>query len=374
LHATKKFKGVEEMTSRMNKLYAYLDNNDLDAMLITSPKHVYYLTGFATDPHERFLGLLLAQGEEALLLLPALDYEAAQAASAVRNIHTHSDTDNAFEILSKLMPGGIRNLGVEKEDLSVHRFEAISAAVGATTYIDIGSPLREMRAIKTPDEVTRMKRAALIVEDVLRLGVSKVKPGVTEIELVAELEYQMKKLGAQGPSFETMVLSGAKSALPHGTPDNRKVGEGELLLFDLGVYADGYASDITRTFAVGDISDEIKGIYGAVLDANLKAIEAIRPGVTFGSLDRAARESIERAGYDPYFNHRLGHGLGMDIHEYPSIHGRNEDLLLAGMVFTVEPGIYVPSVGGVRIEDDVLVTQDGVEVLTSFPKQLTVIG
>jgi len=362
------------MTSRMNKLYAYLDNNDLDAMLITSPKHVYYLTGFATDPHERFLGLLLAQGEEALLLLPALDYEAAQAASAVRNIHTHSDTDNAFEILSKLMPGGIRNLGVEKEDLSVHRFEAISAAVGATTYIDIGSPLREMRAIKTPDEVTRMKRAALIVEDVLRLGVSKVKPGVTEIELVAELEYQMKKLGAQGPSFETMVLSGAKSALPHGTPDNRKVGEGELLLFDLGVYADGYASDITRTFAVGDISDEIKGIYGAVLDANLKAIEAIRPGVTFGSLDRAARESIERAGYDPYFNHRLGHGLGMDIHEYPSIHGRNEDLLLAGMVFTVEPGIYVPSVGGVRIEDDVLVTQDGVEVLTSFPKQLTVIG
>ncbi|WP_239616401.1 M24 family metallopeptidase [Cohnella mopanensis] len=362
------------MTSRMNKLYAYLDNNNMDAMLITSPKHVYYLTGFATDPHERFLGLLLAKGEEAVLLLPALDFEAAQAASSVKNIHAHSDTDDAIEILSKLMPRGIRNLGVEKEDLSVQRFEAISAAVEATTYVDIGSPLREMRAIKTADEVARMKRAALIVEDVLRLGVSKVKPGVTEIELVAELEYQMKKLGAQGPSFETMVLSGAKSALPHGTPDNRKVAEGELLLFDLGVYADGYASDITRTFAVGDISDEIKGIYGAVLDANLKAIEAIRPGVTFGSLDRAARESIESAGYGPYFNHRLGHGLGMDIHEYPSIHGRNEDLLLAGMVFTVEPGIYVPSVGGVRIEDDVLVTQDGVEVLTSFSKQLTVIG
>ncbi|NIK80300.1 Xaa-Pro dipeptidase [Paenibacillus castaneae] len=362
------------MNSRMNSLYSYLDNNNLDAMLITSPKHVYYLTGFATDPHERFLGLLLVKGEEALLLLPALDYEAAQAASTVTNIYTHSDTDNAYEILSKLMPRSIHHLGVEKDDLSVHRFEAIHAAVGATTYVDIGFPLREMRAIKTPDEVKRMKRAARIVEDVLRSGVSKVKPGVTEIELVAELEYQMKKLGAQGPSFETMVLSGAKSALPHGTPDNRKVGEGELLLFDLGVYADGYASDITRTFAVGDISDEMKRIYDTVLDANLIAIEAIRPGVTFGSLDRAARESIERAGYGPYFNHRLGHGLGMDIHEYPSIHGRNEDLLLAGMVFTVEPGIYVPSVGGVRIEDDVLVTQDGVEVLTSFPKQLTVIG
>jgi Xaa-Pro dipeptidase len=219
-----------------------------------------------------------------------------------------------------------------------------------------------------------MKRAVRIVEDVLRAGVAQVKPGVTEIELVAELEYQMKKLGAQGPSFDTMVLSGAKSALPHGKPDTTKVGAGELLLFDLGVYAEGYVSDITRTFAVGDISDEMKRIYGAVLEGNLRGIEAIRPGVSFGSLDRAARESIEAAGYGPYFNHRLGHGIGMDIHEYPSIHGRNEELLLAGMTFTVEPGIYVPSVGGVRIEDNVLVTADGVEVLTSFPKELTVIG
>ncbi|RKP50162.1 aminopeptidase P family protein [Cohnella endophytica] len=362
------------MNSRMRKLFAYMDNNDLDAMLITSPKHVYYLTGFATEPHERFLGLLLPRGAEALLLVPALDFEAAQAASTVTNIHTHSDTDNAYEILSKLVPAGVRKLGVEKDDLTVHRFEAISTAVGAQAYADIGLPLREMRAIKTPDEVARMKHAVRIVEDVLRAGVSKVKPGVTEIELVAELEYQMKKLGAQGPSFDTMVLTGVKSALPHGHPDNSVVREGELLLFDLGVYADGYASDITRTFAVGEISDETKRIYGAVLEGNLKAIEAIRPGVTFGSLDRAARESIESAGYGPYFNHRLGHGLGMDIHEYPSIHGRNEDLLLAGMVFTVEPGIYVPGVGGVRIEDDVLVTPDGVEVLTSYPKRLTVIG
>jgi Xaa-Pro dipeptidase len=263
---------------------------------------------------------------------------------------------------------------VEKDDLSVLRFEAISAAIGAEAYVDIGIPLREMRAIKTPDEVERMKNAVRIVEEVLRSGVDQVKQGVSEIELVAELEYRMKKLGAQGPSFDTMVLSGAKSALPHGKPDHRKIVEGELLLFDLGVFADGYASDITRTFAVGEITDEMKNIYGAVLAGNLAAIEAIRTGVTFGSLDRAARESIEAAGYGPYFNHRLGHGLGMDIHEYPSIHGRNDDLLLPGMVFTVEPGIYVPLVGGVRIEDDVLVTPDGVEVLTSFPKELTVIG
>ncbi|MBH5319039.1 aminopeptidase P family protein [Paenibacillus sp. GSMTC-2017] len=362
------------MTSRINKLQSYMDANYIDAMLITSPKHVYYLTGFATNPHERLLALLLPKGEEAILLVPALDFAEAQTESSVSKIYTHSDTDNAFEILSTLLPSGINNLGVEKEDLTVRRFESICDAVSASNFVDIGLPLREMRVIKTPDEIVRMKHAVHIVEEVLRAGVAKVKPGVTEIEIVAELEYQMKKLGAQGPSFDTMVLSGPKSALPHGKPDQRKVKEGELLLFDLGVYADGYASDITRTFAVGEVSDEIKNIYGAVLNANLLAIEATRPDVTFGSLDRAARESIEAAGYGPYFNHRLGHGLGMDIHEYPSIHGRNEERLLEGMIFTIEPGIYVPSVGGVRIEDDVLVTSDGVEVLTSFPKHLTVIG
>ncbi|MFC5469046.1 M24 family metallopeptidase [Cohnella suwonensis] len=362
------------MNSRINQLRSYMNDNRIDAMLITSPKHVYYLTGFATDPHERFLGLLLPRGDEALMLVPALDYEAAQAASSVANIHTHGDTDNAYDVLRKLIPSGVKSLGVEKEHLSVQRFETMSGTIGADSYVDVGLPLREMRAIKSPEEATRMRHAVRLVEDALRAGVAKVKPGVTEIELVAELEYQMKKLGAQGPSFDTMVLAGAKSALPHGHPDRTTVREGELLLFDLGVFADGYASDITRTFAVGEITDEMKRIYGAVLDGNLRAIESIRPGVSFGSLDRAARESIAAAGYGPQFNHRLGHGLGMDIHEYPSIHGNNEDLLREGMVFTVEPGVYVPGVGGVRIEDDVLVTANGVEVLTAYPKELTVIG
>lgn len=360
--------------ARMNVLQAYMNEQGIDAILITSPKHVYYLTGFATEPHERFLGLLLPRGDEPLMLVPALDLEAAQAASSVANIHTHSDTDDAHAILRKLMPSGIGKLGVEKEHLTVQRFEALSEAIGAASYVDIGRPLREMRAVKSPEEAARMREAVRIVEDVLRAGLSKVKPGVTEIELVAELEYQMKKLGAQGPSFDTLVLAGAKSALPHGDADGTPIREGELLLFDLGVFANGYASDITRTFAVGDVTDEMKRIYNAVLEGNLKAIAAIRPGVTFGSLDRAARESIAAAGYGPQFNHRLGHGLGMDIHEYPSIHGNNEELVQAGMVFTVEPGIYLPGVGGVRIEDDVFVTPDGVEVLTTFPKELTVIG
>ncbi|SFJ00656.1 Xaa-Pro dipeptidase [Paenibacillus sp. UNC496MF] len=363
------------MTNRINQLQAYMDGSGIDAMLVTSPKHVYYLTGFASDPHERFLGLLLPRGDEPFLLVPALDYEAARAASSVAAIHTHADTDDAYAVLSKLMPAGIRRLGVEKDHLTVNRFEGLREAAGeAAEFADAGLPLREMRAVKTPEEAERMRGAVRLVEEVLRQGLALVKPGVTEIELVAELEFRMKKLGAQGPSFDTLVLAGAKSALPHGAPDRTAVREGEFLLFDLGVFADGYASDITRTFAVGGITDEMKRIYGSVLDGNLRAIAAIRPGATFGSLDRAARETIAAAGYGPLFNHRLGHGLGMDIHEYPSIHGNNEERLREGMTFTVEPGVYVPGVGGVRIEDDVLVTADGAEVLTTFPKQLTVIG
>jgi Xaa-Pro dipeptidase len=362
------------MNKRIERLFAYMERRSIDAVLITMPKHVYYLTGFASDPHERFLGLLIPRGSEPLLIVPALDLEAAQAASSVKEIYTHTDTDNPYEVLSKLMPAGIRTLGLEKDYMTVSRFEAISQAVGAAVYADIDEPLREMRVIKTPDEVMRMKNAVRIIEDVLRAGIAQVKPGVTEIELVAELEYQMKKLGASGPSFSTMVLAGEKSALPHGVPGSRAVREGELLLFDLGVYEDGYASDITRTFAVGDISEEQTKIYQTVLQANLLAIEATRPGATLASLDHAAREHITNAGYGTYFMHRLGHGLGMDVHEYPSVHGHNQELLRSGMVFTIEPGIYVPGVGGVRIEDDVLVTDSGVEVLTSFPKELTVIG
>ncbi|QHT62723.1 aminopeptidase P family protein [Paenibacillus lycopersici] len=364
------------MNVRINQMHAYMDDNGVDAVLVTEPKHVYYLTGFASNPHERFLGLLLPRGDEAILLVPALDLEAAQAAAgaSVAKIHTHSDTDDAYAVLRSLMPAGVRVLGIEKEQLSVRRFEALSEAVGAESYVDIGLPLRDMRVVKSPEEAELMRNAVRIVEDVLRAGIALVKPGVTEIELVAELEYRMRKLGAQGPSFDTLVLAGANSALPHGMPGRTAVREGELLLFDLGVFAGGYASDITRTFAVGDVTDEMKRMYAAVLDGNLRAIEAVRPGAALASLDRAARDSITAAGYGPQFNHRLGHGLGLDIHEYPSVHGNNAELLREGMTFTIEPGVYVPGVGGVRIEDDVLVTANGVEVLTRFPKELTVIG
>ncbi|KKX55914.1 aminopeptidase P family protein [Brevibacillus borstelensis] len=359
---------------RIQRILAYLQKQGIDAALITLPKHVYYLTGFLTEPHERFMGLVIPAAGEPSLIVPALDREAAAEASGIKQILTHTDTDNPYEVLKQALPSGLNKLGLEKSHMTLDRFEAMSALVSAGSYVDIEEPLREMRLIKTADEVARIKHAVKLVEDALDETVKKVKPGVTETELVAELEYQMKRLGAEGPSFASMVLAGEKSALPHGNPGDRDVREGELLLFDIGVSADGYVSDITRTFAVGDISDQLRDIYATVLAANEAAIAEVRPGVTFAHLDQTARGVIEAKGYGEYFMHRLGHGLGMDVHEYPSVHGQNQEELRPGMVFTIEPGVYVPGVGGVRIEDDVLVTEDGCEVLTRYPKELTVIG
>ncbi|MBE9917095.1 aminopeptidase P family protein [Paenibacillus donghaensis] len=358
------------MSQRIDQLMLSMNEKGLDGLLVTDPKHVYYLTGFASDPHERFLGLLLERGEEPVLITPALDAEAAHAASSVQNIVTHSDTDNPYQVLKQQFKGSIGTLGIEKEQLTVARYEELTAVVSAKQYSDIGPLLRSMRVNKSPEEVKRMQHAIHLIEEVLRQGLKSVKAGVTEIEIVAELEYLMKKLGAEGPSFDTMVLSGPKTALPHGAPGDRKIQHGDLLMFDMGVYANGYASDITRTFAVGEISSELKSIYNAVLEANLQGIQAIKPGVTLASVDQAARNAIEKAGYGPYFLHRLGHGLGIDVHEYPSVHGNNSDLVQSGMIFTVEPGVYVAGLGGVRIEDDIFVTDNGVEVLTSYPKEL----
>lgn len=352
-----------------------MEEQALDALFVTLPANIYYLTGFRSNPHERFLGLILVKGHEPFLLVPALDKEAAgTAAKGISRIYTHTDTDNPYEVLQKLLSAAVRRVGLEKTHLTVSRFEALAAAIGADAYFDLAAELQSMRMIKSAEEIAMMRKAVQVIEDVLHAGVAQVKPGVTELDLVAELEYRMKKLGADGPSFDTIVLAGEKSALPHGVPGNRSVREGELLLFDIGVYVDGYASDITRTFAVGDIAPKLQDIYETVLAANMRAIEAVAPGATFGSLDRTARAVIAGKGYGDYFMHRLGHGLGLDVHEYPSVHGDNEQQLAAGMAFTIEPGIYVPGLGGVRIEDDVVVTAHGVDVLTTFPKELTVIG
>ncbi|GGA37582.1 M24 family metallopeptidase [Paenibacillus physcomitrellae] len=362
------------MNEKWSRLDQHMSQAGIDTLLITDPKHVYYLTGFASNPHERFLGAVYKRGEQPFLVVPALDEAAARAASDVEQIVTHTDTDNPYALLKQALKGSTGVIGLEKNNLSVTRYEALQAELAFTEARNIGDWLQSMRVIKSAEEVHKLQHAVNLIEEVLKQGVSRVQIGMTENEMVAEIEYLMRKAGAEGPSFDTMVLSGEKTALPHGVPGTRQIQPGDLLMFDMGVYAAGYASDITRTFAVGGLSDELTRMYNTVLAANEAAIAAIKPGISFGSIDKAARDVISEAGYGPYFLHRLGHGLGIDVHEYPSVHGENQDLLQAGNVFTVEPGVYLPGKGGVRIEDDVLVTEQGVSVLTSYPKELTIIG
>jgi Xaa-Pro dipeptidase len=308
------------------------------------------------------------------LVVPILDYEKAAGVSTVNSIYAHEDMGNPYGVLKGHLTSKITCLGIQKDHLSVSRYEALMQATGAKRAVDVEPKLNQMRVIKTEPEIAAIRRAITCIEEVFHTAIPFVKPGVTEIDIVAEMEYRMKRLGADGPSFDTMVLSGEKTGLPHGIPGTKTIQEGELLLFDAGVFVDGYASDLTRTFAVGDVTDRSKEIYETVLQANRKMIDAVRPGATFGSLDDAARDVIEAKGDGQHFITRAGHGFGLEIHEYPSIHGNNQDLMSAGMVFTAEPGIYIPGLGGVRIEDNVLVTPTGVEVLTTFPKEWTVIG
>jgi len=362
------------MNERMNRLIGQMAQQSMQASIITDPKHVYYLSGFRSDPHERLLALVVTAGGKSKLLVPELDRTGAEEAAAVDVIESHRDTDNAYAILGGMLGSeAARAVGVEKDKLTVTQYERLKAVLPDASLTGIDQTLLAMRAIKSADEIARIRLAVKLVEQVLRETLPLVKVGVTELELAADIDYRMRRIGAEGPSFDTTVLAGDKSALPHGAPGTRQVRAGELLLFDLGVYADGYVSDITRTFAVGEISAELTTIYDTVLRANELGIAALQAGVPMSQADVAARRHIESRGYGDRFTHRLGHGIGLDIHEYPSLHGGNDDVLQAGMTVTVEPGIYIPGVGGVRIEDDVLITAGGPETLTSFPKQLTVL-
>lgn len=219
-----------------------------------------------------------------------------------------------------------------------------------------------------------MIEAGKWADKALEIGFNAIGEGVEEQEIVAVIEYELKKMGIKNMSFETMVLTGDNAASPHGTPGDRKIEKNDLILFDLGVVYEGYTSDVTRTVAFGEPSQQAKDIYNLVLEANEAAIAAVKPGITAGELDRIARDVISEAGYGKYFNHRLGHGLGSNVHEFPSIMGGNDLVIEEGMCFSIEPGIYVPGVAGVRIEDCVYVTADGCEVLTHTPKSLTVVS
>ncbi|WP_106497805.1 M24 family metallopeptidase [Lentibacillus sp. Marseille-P4043] len=365
-----------DFKSRLKTLQNNLIKSNIDVAMITSPANVFYYTGFNSDPHERFMALILdCRNQEFTLFVPALDKEIADSESIVKNIIPISDEENPYDKLKDELGDKINHFGLEMKFVSMIQHQHLITAFPEATYKDIQPFINAQRLKKSKDELVYVQKAVDIIENVLAEGIKKVKIGMTELDLTAELEYLMKKFGAEGPSFSTIVLSGEKAALPHGTPGNRSFQKGDFLLIDMGVQiSDGYCSDITRTFIIGEATDKQKEIYEIVLKSNQAGINAVKEGVPLKTFDIEARNVIKESGYGDYFNNRVGHGLGIEVHEEPSVHENNNQTAEKGLLFTIEPGIYIPDFGGVRIEDEIYINENGErEVLTSFPKDLQIL-
>lgn len=365
------------MNKRLQLFSEWLQEQHISLAFITSSPNVFYLSGFYCDPHERLLALLVFPDEEPALICPQMETARARQAGWTYEIIDYGDADNPWQLLERHMRTKnikLDRIAVEKSHLSLERYEQLQACFQARSWLNAEEKLRQLRMIKEEKEIAILRQAAELADFAVEVGVNAIAEGKTELDIIAEIEYEMKKKGVREMSFATMVLAGENTANPHGVPGLTTIRKGDFVLFDLGVIVDGYCSDITRTVIFKSATEEQKLIYDTVLRAQLAAIEACKPGVEIGSVDRAARSIIEQAGYGPYFTHRVGHGLGIELHEYPSMNAANAMPLERGMTFTIEPGIYVPSVGGVRIEDDVFITDNGAGILTKYPKELIIVS
>jgi Xaa-Pro dipeptidase len=364
------------METRMQQYTKWLIEKEVDFSFITSTPNVFYLSGFYSDPHERLLGVGIFQNEEPFLVCPQMEVSQARDAGWKFEIIGYSDTENPWEFMKSAISKRnveVKKCAIEKSHMSYERGEQLHSLFSNPAFVSAEEKLHYMRMVKDDKEIAILREAAKLADYGVEVGVSALAEGKTEMEVLAQIEFELKKKGIREMSFSTMVLFGEKSADPHGNPGSKKLSKGDFVLFDLGVVLDGYCSDITRTVIYGEPNEKQKEIYQTVLEAEIAALEECKIGTRIGDLDKTARSIITDAGYGNYFPHRLGHGLGIDVHEFPSLNENNDDQLQAGMTFTIEPGIYVPDVGGVRIEDDVLITNKGYETLTKYPKQLNVI-
>ncbi|OEH94040.1 M24 family metallopeptidase [Bacillus solimangrovi] len=365
------------MQKRLQQLSEWMTEQDVDVTFINSKENIFYLTNFHTDPHERLIGLLMFRDAEPFMIVPRMESSQAKNAGWKHEIIGYSDHENPWELIKKAIEKRdvtvVEKVAFEESVLSYGRSQSLLSIFSDAKVVSVEEKLNNMRVIKDEKEIESIRKAAKMADYGIQVGIDALKEGITEMEVLATIEYELKKQGIQEMSFSTMVLFGEKSGEPHGNPGYRKLKEGDFVLFDMGVVVEGYCSDITRTFVYKSISEEQRKIYDIVLKAELASLEACKPGVRIGDLDSIARNIITKAGYGNFFPHRIGHGMGINVHEFPSMSHVNDEKLKEGMVFTIEPGIYLSDIGGVRIEDDVLITKDGYETLTKFQKQLQII-
>ncbi|MGE5323910.1 MAG: M24 family metallopeptidase [Actinomycetota bacterium] len=362
-------------TLRQKRLAAELRRQRLDAYLITHLPNIYYLCGFSGSA-----GILLFQTKARV---PKLTFftdgrYTQQAREEVEGARVVIVKKPALEeACDAAVRNRIRRLGFESDHLPYISYQQITSmlrshgrAGAGVKLTPMAGTVEELRAVKDTDEIAKMRASVALAADLFPTALAAIRPGVAEVAVAGELELQARKAGADGMSFDTIVAAGPRSALPHGRASAQAIPGNGFIILDYGVILAGYCSDMTRTVHVGGVSDQHRCMYDAVKAAQLASIEAVRPGVETGEVDQAGREILRKAGYDSYFTHSTGHGVGIEVHETPRLAKGQTQRLAPGMVITIEPGIYIPDEGGVRIEDMVLVTESGHEVLTHTTKDL----
>ena len=357
---------MDRHRSRRDKLRRAVKKAGAEALLVTNFTNVTYLTGFTGDGS--FL-LLRADGE---MVLSDARYtvQLGEECPGV-DLHIRPQGTTMHESVAKeVQSAGIGRLGLEAESITLALRDKIAEKLPKMELVPTCGLVEQLREIKDRDEIARLRKAVWQAEKAFGVLRATLRPEKTEKQVADELEHQMRLFGSRNRSFQSIVAAGARAALPHATPSDRRVGESDFILVDWGADEGLYQSDLTRVLVTGRISAKFERIYRLVLAAQVQAIAAIRPGAVCQDIDRIARRVIAKAGFGRYFGHGLGHGLGLDIHEAPRLAAKIETALRPGMVVTVEPGIYLPGWGGIRIEDDVLVTRDGHEVLSHVPKRL----
>lgn len=353
------------MRERLDAVRARMADRGIDGLLVTGEENVHYLTGVPDCEGwalvaERTLHLVV-DGRYIEAARRDLDPALGQVLEWSRPFEEHLGA-----LLARI---GVTRLGFEADKVSVALAGRLSAALGGVALVQTNGFVEDLRLVKSEDEITAIRRAASIADESLRELLPRIRPGASEVDLAMELEWIMRRRGAERAAFAFIVASGPRAALPHGRASGRRLERGDAVTFDIGAVVGGYASDMTRTFLLDPVDATMAQVWEIVARAQREAVAAVRPGVTGRDVDRVARDIIAAAGYGPRFLHGTGHGVGLEIHEGPQVAVKGETVLRPGMVVTVEPGIYIEGLGGVRIEDTVAVRPDGPEVLTRFPIQ-----
>ncbi|MEM7119331.1 MAG: Xaa-Pro peptidase family protein [Chloroflexota bacterium] len=364
--------------TRLQKLMAEMQSKQVDGIALVPGPNMVYFSGIHSHLSERPIVLFLPVNAPPAIIIPGLEaMKAEKAGVPTDRIFAWSDEDGyqgAFQQASDVLNLSNWQLGVEFLHMRVLELNMIQSVAPGLATCNADPIISTLRMVKDADEVAAMERAVAVAEAAMHKLLPQIKVGQTEKQIATMLTQELMDAGADKVSFGPIVSAGPNAASPHAIPTDRPIQQGDLLIIDWGVYVDEYPSDITRTFAVGALEAEFERIYNAVKLSNEQGRKMAAPGVSGQDVDRASREVIDEAGYGQYFIHRTGHGLGLEVHEPPDMVEGNTAPLQPGNVFTIEPGIYLPGRGGVRIEDDMVVTADGVRSLTSFPRELMTVG